>query len=471
MSSSNTQFDLLVIGSGPGGYRAAVLAALRGRKAAIIERQTWGGTCLNRGCVPKKDWHHSAKLINKSKGFAKRGIVGGELQGDMNVAWQHQHEVVKTVRESYVDYLQRLGVEQFTGHGRFLDPHTVVVENGQGQTQISASHIIIATGSAPNMPAGITPVSGRILHSDMLFDEAAPAGKRVAVVGGGVIGTEFAFIFQMLGKEVTWLTNSKPLSKTLYTPQALGALTKALKAAGVEPRSRCRLESAEVTEQGVLLRLQNGETVEADWALIAAGRTPYTAELGLENTGVKLDAKGFVQANDYLQTAEKHIYAIGDVVGPYLTANQALADATLAVSNIIDDNTRKREPLWVPELVYSALELGRLGMNDDMAEDEELEPAVGFAAFETSPKAMGQGDTDGFVRILADMDSGQLLGGEVIGDEAGELIHLLALAPDRDTALKWIAEGRYNHPARSEELLNATETLASQWGLGEQIFG
>lgn len=471
MSSSKDSFDLLVIGSGPGGYRAAVLAALRGQKAAIVERHTWGGTCLNRGCVPKKDWHYSAKLIRKSRAFAERGlVVDGVLRGDMQQAWQHQRKVVETVRASYVDYLQRLGTQQLEGHGRFLDAHTVEVAGRSGRQRVSAEHIIIATGSAPITPAGLALIPGKLINSDMLYDDGVPPGDRVAIIGGGVIGVEFAFIFQMLGKQVEWLVDAKPLSKSLYSPQALGALMKALKSAGVEPKTRCRVQAVVETAAGLELQLCGGETVTVDWAVLATGRRPYTAELGLEHTGVQLDERGFVRTNNYLQTAEPHIYAIGDVVGPYMNANQALADATLAVHNIIDGNSRKRKPLWVPELVYSAVEMGRIGMNDDMAEDEDFEPAVGFAAFETSPRALGQDDTEGFVRLLADMDSGELLGGEIVGDEAGELIHLLALAPDRDTALRWIANGHFNHPARSEELLNATETLAAQWGLAEQIF-
>lgn len=468
---ANEMLDVLVIGSGPGGYRAAVLAALRGKRVGIVERDTWGGTCLNRGCVPKKDWHHSATLIFHSQSFAQRGVLAdGPLRGDMTLAWQHQRKVVESVRSSYVNYMERLGVQSFAGHGRFLDAHRVEVRGSGGTEIVRAAHVIIATGSTPRLPAGVTPVSGKILSSDMLYDEQAPTGKRVAIIGGGVIGVEFAFIFKMLGKEVEWLVDSKPLSKSLYSPQALGTLNKALKKAGVEARGKCRVETIEARDSGAVLRLRSGEQIEVDWVLLATGRAPCTDGLGLDAIGVQTDEAGFIKINDHLQTDLEHVYAIGDVVGPYMTANQALADAGLAVQHLINGKSRERAPLWVPELVYSAVELGRVGMNDDMAEDEELEPAVGFAAFETSPRALGQDDTEGFVRLLADMDSGELLGGEVIGHEAGEIIHLLSLAPNRQDALRWIAHGRFNHPARAEELLNATETLAAQWGLGAEIF-
>ncbi len=464
-------FDLTIIGSGPGGYRAAVLATLRGQKVAIIERATWGGTCLNRGCVPKKDWHETAKWIEQSRYFQQRGVLGGPLGGDMDQAWLHQRKVVDTVRKSYIDYLKRLGVQMFNGHGRFRDARHLQVSSAAGIREIGTRHSIIATGSAPLLPDPIATVPGRILTSDMLFDEGVPAGKRVLLVGGGVIGTEFAYIFSMLGKEVNWVVHSPALAHTFYSPQAKDTLREAMEALDIRPHANFQLTRMEAVGGGIRAFSSDGGMLEADWALLATGRKPFTDDLGLENTAITRDENGFVQVNDYLETAEAGIYAIGDVIGPLMNANQALADATLAVNNIVSASPKGRDPLWVPELIYSAVELARIGMNDDQAEDEGFEPAVGFAAFETSPRALGQDDSRGFVRLLADMDSGALLGGEVVGREAGELVHLLSLSTDREQVLRQLAQTRFNHPARAEELLNATETLAARWGLQAQIFG
>ncbi len=468
---NTTPFDLTIIGSGPGGYRAAVLATLRGQKVAIIERATWGGTCLNRGCVPKKDWHETAKWIEQSRHFHQRGVIGGPLGGDMDQAWLHQREVVDTVRTSYTDYLKRLGVQMFSGHGRFRDAHHIRISGATGIEELSTRHSVIATGSAPLLPDSIATVPGRVLTSDMLFDDGVPAGQRVLLVGGGVIGTEFAYIFSMLGKAVSWVVHSPALAHTFYSSQAKDTLRDALEALDIHPRAGFQLARMEAVGAGVTAFGSDGTTLEADWALLATGRKPFTDDLGLENTAVTRGGNGFVQVNDHLETAEAGIYAIGDVIGPLMNANQALADATLVVNNIVSASPKSRNSLWVPELVYSAVELARIGMNDDQAEDEGFEPAVGFAAFETSPRALGQDDTRGFVRLLADMDSGALLGGEVVGREAGELIHLLSLSADREHFLRQLAQARFNHPARAEELLNATETLAARWGLQAQIFG
>ncbi|WP_455385579.1 dihydrolipoyl dehydrogenase family protein [Acidihalobacter prosperus] len=464
-------FDLAVIGSGPGGYRAATLAALRGLHVAIIERADWGGCCLNRGCVPKKAWHHTARLVAASRDFAKRGIRG-ELDADMNQAWHHQEEVVAGVRDSYVDYMHRLKITTFAGSARFAGEHELDVTDAEGGSRrIKADAVIIATGGTAHVPAPFTPVPGKVLTSDMLYDHEPPSGKRVAIIGSGVVATEFAFIFAMLGKEVTWLARSPALRKIPFSPQALGTLRDALARYDIALRKGERFERVDTEGDGVRIHLGSGETVEVDWVCLGTGRTPHTEGLGLEAVGIETDTEGFIRRNAHLQTALPHVYAIGDVASPEMTANHAISDATVAVTNIIDGNTREQDSRWVPVVVYSAVELARLGLDEDAAEDDDLEPAVGFAAFETSPRAQGQDDIEGFVRLIGDMDSGALLGGEIVGSEAGELVHLLSLAPDHETALKWLAHGTYNHPARAEELSNATETLASKWGLSEAIFG
>jgi dihydrolipoamide dehydrogenase len=209
------RFDLAIIGSGPGGYRAAVLAALRGLKVAVIERDQWGGCCLNRGCVPKKTWYHSARLLAAGRGFAARGIEGA-LRGDLSQAWRHQRGVVAQVRESYTDYLRRVGVRLIEGAARFVDRGTVAAAG----ERIAADHVIIATGSEPFIPSNLPRSIGRILTTDDLFDAEPPAGKHAAVVGSGVIGTEFAFILSMLGREVVWLMQRDPLSRSAYSVPA-----------------------------------------------------------------------------------------------------------------------------------------------------------------------------------------------------------------------------------------------------------
>ncbi len=453
-------FDLAVIGSGPGGYRAGVLAKLRGLSVAIIEKDVWGGCCLNRGCVPKKTWHHSAKIIAAAREFARRGIRG-RLSADLTVSWQHQKQVVTTVRDSYMDYIKRLGIKSLQGAASFIDANTLSID---GASPISANHIIIATGSYPYAPSNLPLIPDKIITTDELFNLPPPAGKRVAIVGGGVIGAEFAFILKMLSKEVTWLTSAPPLQKTQFSQPALKLLNTALVRYEVSANIGRRPTHAETSGKGVTLHFVEGPPLEVDWVLLGTGRKPYSTGLNLDGIGITHDAEGFIAIDEFLQTSLTNVYAIGDVVNSAMTANQALADAKIAVTNMLKPATLKRDPLAVPELIYSALELGRVGLNENQAEDQGFEPAIGFASLATNPAALGEDDIEGFVRILADLDSGVFLGGEVIGAKAGEIIHLLAQAYGKKDALKNLSSF-YNHPSRAEEVLNATETLAAKWGI------
>jgi len=459
------KFDLAVVGSGPGGYRAAVLAALRGLKVAIVEKDAWGGCCLNRGCVPKRDWYHSARLLAASGGFGQRGIRG-ELSGDLARAWQHQHDVVAAIHASYQDYLKRLGVALRSGTARFVDAATLTVDGAR----IAAANFIVATGAAPCVPPNLPRIAQRVLTTDDLFGAPPPAGKRVAVIGSGVVATEFAFILAMFGLEVVWLAQHAPLASRRFSATARKMLQERLAECGVRARTASRVRSLQVDQQGVLLDLPDGTQERVDWVLLGTGRLPHTASLDLAQAGVALDARGFIIVNRFQQTSQPHIYAVGDVANPAMTSNHALAEAAVAVANVIAPQTCASDPGAVPEVIHSALELARIGLDADGAEALGCEPATGFTAFGTNPAALVEDDAAGFVRVVADAATGKLLGAEIAGSAAGELIHLAGIEFGSPDALARLAALRYNHPARAEELLNAIETLAARWGLKPQVF-
>jgi dihydrolipoamide dehydrogenase len=466
MTASRT-FDLAVIGSGPGGYRAAVLAALRGLRVAIIEQGVWGGTCLNRGCVPKKAWYATARLVAANRGYAARGLAG-RLVPDLDQAWRHQHGVVEAVRASYVDYLARLGVTALAGRATLRSATTIDVT---GVGAVSAGAVIIATGSAPFVPAALPLRAGRVLTTDELFDAPPPPGRRVAVIGSGVIGTEMAFILAMLGCEVVWLTRSEPLARIGFTAPALALLGEALAEHAVRPRRSGRPRGCAIDAGGVTLQLPDGSAERVDWVLVASGRRPNVAALGLDALAIATDAGGFIATDERTMTAARDVYAIGDCANARMTSNHALAEAAVAVANIVAPGSARRDAAAVPEVVYSALELARLGLSETQAEDAGREPATGFASLETSPAALALGEPRGFVRVVADLDSGALLGAEAVGAHAGEWIHAVSATFRAPDALARLARIRYNHPALAEEILNATETLASKWGLGAAVFG
>jgi dihydrolipoamide dehydrogenase len=464
--TARRSFDLAVIGSGPGGYRAAVLGALRGLKVAIVEQGVWGGTCLNRGCVPKKAWYATARLVAANADFAARGIRG-RLDADLDAAWRHQRSVVEAVRAGYVDYQARLGVAAIVGRARLRAGRTVEIAGGE---TIAAGAIVIATGSAPYLPPALPLHPGRILTTDELFDAPPPSGRRVAIVGSGVIGTEMAYILAMLGREVTWLVQSEPLARNGFSKPALDLLGKALAAHGIRARKSGRPRTCHVDSGGVTLELPDGTTERVDWVLVASGRRPNVDGLDLGAVGVATDPAGFVAVDERTATPAAGVHAIGDCANPRMTSNDALAEAGVAIANIVTPGSAQRDLPAVPQVVYSAVELAKLGLSEDEAEAAGYDPATGFAAFESSPAALALDEPRGFVRLVADLDSGVLLGAEGIGAHAGEWIHVVgAVLRERD-ALARLARMRFNHPALAEELLNATETLASKWGLGAAVF-
>jgi dihydrolipoamide dehydrogenase len=464
---SEQVFDVAIIGSGPGGYRAAVLAALRGMKAAIIEGGTWGGACLNRGCVPKKTWYQTARLLAANEALAKRG-VRGTLQPDLAQAWSHQHGVVDAVRASYVDYLDRLRVRAYSGTARLRAPNQLTID---GNVAVRAANIVIATGSAPIVPSPFELHADRVLTTDALFDRPPPRGKRVAIIGSGVIGTEMAYILGMLGLEVLWLTQSEPLSRSRYSAPALKLLRAALQDSGIAPRVGTRPETCIVEDDGVRLTLPGGGIEKVDWVLVAAGRRPSTGGLGLDSCGIACDDEGFIRVDERQRTSAPGIYAIGDCANREMTSNHALAEAAVAIANVVAPGSARRGDAPVPQVVYSALELARLGLSEDEAEAAGHEVATGFASLQTSPAALAWGDPRGFARIVADADSGALLGSEAVGVNAGEWIHVVNACAAQPNALALLASVRYNHPSLAEEFLNVTETLATRWGLGEKVFG
>lgn len=452
--------DVVVIGSGPGGYRAAVMARQQGLSVAIIEGGTWGGTCLNRGCVPKKAWYEVARLMAQRPGFAARGITGA-LTPDATAAWAHQRRVSAQVRAGYVDYLDRLGVMRIEAYARVTGVRQLLA----GTQSLAAGATIVATGSRPFLPPVMRLGDARILTTDDLFERPFPPGRRIAVLGSGAVGTELAFILHHLGFSVSWLMGQAPMSRSGFSAPAQRLLLARLEESGVKPRTGARVR--QVTESGdggLLLALDDGDQLPVDWVLAGTGRIPNTENLNAAAAGMTLSESGHI-VTDARCSAADGMYAIGDVSNPAMTANHALADASVAVRNILKPGSATRNDMWVPEALYSAVELARIGLGEDAAEAAGWEPATGFAAFESNPQALVDGESGGFLRLLADLDSGRPLGAEMAGPGAGELVGLLGPVFGSPGGLSRLAAAVYNHPTRGEELLNAVEAMAARWGL------
>jgi dihydrolipoamide dehydrogenase len=418
-----------------------VLAAQQGLATAVVEKGSWGGACLNRGCVPKKIWYHTACLASDAARLMERG-VRGRLEVDAQAAWRHQRAVVEGVRASYLEYLQRLGVSRFVGHARLVGKNRVEVN----RQRLETAHIVIATGSRPQVPPQL-PSGAPVLSTDQLFEQPLPPGKRVALVGGGAAGVELAFILPHLGFEVTWHTRREPLAGSRFSDAGKQRLAEALRAQGVSP--------APLTA-GI---------PACDWMLAATGRAPNTEELGLEEAGVQSSESRYILVDDRQHTSAPGVFAIGDCATPAMTANHALAQAEVVVANIVRAGSLRADPARVPTVLHTALELACVGATEDELEDAGAEYAVGFSSFTVNPGALADTSSDGYVRLLVDREHGTLLGCEIAGRQAGELISL-AYAGGTEPLLSRLRRMPFNHPARSETFQGAAEQLSGQWGLG-----
>jgi dihydrolipoyl dehydrogenase len=305
----------------------------------------------------------------------------------------------------------------------------------------------------------------RVLTTDELFERPLPSGTRVALLGSGAVGAEMAFILPRLGLEVVWLTGGEALARSRFSASARTRLREALSVHGVTARSGNRPLHAAPEGECVLLDLPGGACERVDWVLAGTGRKPNTDELGLEAAGVRTDRDGFIAVDSAQRTSAQRVYAVGDCANPAMTANHALAEATVAVANIVAPGSARTRGDWVPEVVYSALELARAGATEEELEDADMEYAVGFSAFGANPAALAEGAAEGYVRLLVEREEGTLLGCEFAGADASELIHLAQPGAAGGPLLARLAQSRFAHPSRSEEFLNAAEALVASWGV------
>jgi dihydrolipoamide dehydrogenase len=455
------RFDLIVIGSGPGGYKAAVTAAHLGARVALIERDLPGGTCLNQGCIPKKTLAHLAAVIEDIQALKGRGITG-DVQPDFPAALAHKDEVIGAMRNNFPIWLKRLGIRVINGHGRFVDAQHVEVARDERVALLHAEHVIIATGAAPiEHPA--CPTDGvRILDSRDFMVRLRHLPASVLCVGGGAIGTELGFVLRQFGAEVTIVELSdRLLSKPGIPERASGLLERKLRRLGVEVHKGVSVASAQAGTDGVHVQLTDGTQRRYECVLVAVGRRPLTDGLRLERAGVDCDRDGFIKANEHLETSTKGIYAVGDVKAGPMTANAALHDAKIAATNAVAAGHLRSNYRRVPIVIDSALEIAAVGLTEDLAEEAGFEPDAARANFSGSAKARARHDFEGFIEVVHDEETGQLLGGCIVGPEAGEQIHMLTAACQSNRGLWFFRDIAYTHPSWCEELENAIDPCTS----------
>ncbi|NPA32481.1 MAG: dihydrolipoyl dehydrogenase [Aquificae bacterium] len=446
------EYDLVILGAGSGGYEAGLYAFRRGMKVAFVELspESVGGNCLNRGCIPSKYMRHGAYLIDKFNKMENYGILPKGYEIDYKKLKEGRDNVVTTIRENFKKFAKQLNIPIYYGKGVLKDPNTVFVE-GEEKT-LKAKFILVATGSSPAGVGNLVPDGKNILDTDQIWAlEELP--RRVLIVGGGAVGVEFAYIFKKYGSEVILVEIKDRVLPSPDIPEDSGRyLGRKLREIGVDLRTKTSVESWEETPSGVKVKLTDGSEHEVDFILLGVGRRPNTRGIGLEEAGVELDERGFVKTNEYAQTSVPNVYACGDITSPLMLAHKSMYEGKIAVSHMLGERDWKKDERIIPKIIYSALEVASVGLTEEQAEDMDIEVSVGVASFVANPKAMDDGENEGFVRIVADDETGEILGCHIVGPHAGELIHqVVHMMKDRKT-VEFASKSMYSHPSLSENI-------------------
>ena len=463
-----SSYDVAIIGSGPGGYVAAIRCAQLGFKTALIEKySTLGGTCLNVGCIPSKALLDSSEHFHNAKhNFATHGIGIENLTADINQMVKRKEEVISQTCSGIKFLMDKNKVTVLHGTGSFVSNTKIAVKAADGKEEIiEAKYSIIATGSKPNFFPGMEPDKKRIITStEALKMKEIP--KKMLVIGGGVIGLELGSVFGRLGTEIQVVEFADSIIPTM--DKSLGKeLTKVLKKEGFKFHMEHKVQGVTNNGDSVTLKALNkkGEevTLEADYCLVAVGRKAFTTGLGLENTGLTVNNRGQIEVNDHLQTSVPNIYAIGDVVRGAMLAHKAEEEGVFVAEQLAGQKPHINYNL-IPGVVYTWPEVAAVGKTEEELKAANIEYKVGNFPIKALGRARASMDTAGFIKVLADKTTDEVLGVHMIAPRAADLIMEAVVAMEYRASAEDISRICHPHPTYSEGVkeaaLDATEGRA-----------
>jgi dihydrolipoyl dehydrogenase len=457
---ANEQFDVTIIGSGPGGYVAAIRAGQLGLKVAIVEKDSrLGGTCTLRGCIPTKQMLMSAHIYEQMQHAADFGVQATEIQlafADV----QKRKEKVVLKNSKGIEYLMKKNkVTVFKGTGKLALPGKVELTDAEGKKQtLETKNIIIATGSVVRPIPGFETDGKRVVNSDHIL-ELKDVPKSLIVMGSGAVGVEFASVYSRFGADTT-IVELLPRLVPLEDEEVSKELERSFRKRGIKSQVDTKLEKMEKTETGVRVTGKTGKgetvTLDAEMLLVAVGRMPYTEGLGLEGTKIKVD-RGFVQVDEFQQTAEKGVYAIGDVVPTPLLAHLASKEGIVAVEHMAGKNPTPINLRLVPNCTYCDPEIGSVGLTEAKAREQGYDVKVGKFPFSASGKARIIGEEEGFVKVVSEKKYDEILGVHIIGPHATELIAEACVAMQLESTAEELGRTMHAHPTVSEAVMEAAE--------------
>jgi dihydrolipoamide dehydrogenase len=444
--------DVAVLGGGPGGYTAAIRAAQLGAKTVCIEKEPeLGGTCLRIGCIPTKAWVQTAFAIKEAEEtFAKLGVQVGEPHLDFATANEWKAAVVKQMVQGVASLFKANGVEWVKGTGRFKDAKTIAVE---GVEDVVFQQAIIATGSYPLRPPIEGIDSARCVDSTGLLAQTE-VPRRLVVLGGGIIGCEFASIFQRFGSEVT-IIEMLPTLIPMEDEDAAKELAKQFGKRGIQLHLDSRCDRVEETGDGLRVQFNGDQTVECDLMLVATGRGPVVDDLGLAGIGVEFDKRTGIAADEHRRTTVPHIYAVGDCAGYWQLAHTAFREGEVAAENAMGHDAVV-DNRGVPRPIYTDPEVAAVGLTEKEAREQYGDDvAVGTFPWVANARAVMQNETVGWVKSIHETHYGELLGIVMIGPHVTDLIEAGVVALDAESTVETVADGMAAHPTLSEAVKEA----------------
>jgi dihydrolipoamide dehydrogenase len=462
------QFDLVVVGSGPGGYIAAIRAAQLKMKVAIVERyKTLGGTCLNVGCIPSKAWLDSSERYHETvHSHALHGIEVGEVKLNVKKMSERVAKVVEGITGGVSFLMKKNKITVYHGHGSFKDKNTVIVTGTNGVQEIGFKNAIIATGSKPSSLPGVTIDKDRIITSTEAL-KLTEAPKHLIVIGGGVIGLELGSVYKRLGSKVSVIEYADSCIASMDSDMGK-ELQKVLSKDGVNFHLGHGVTSVSRNGNEVTVKAKNKNSneeieLQGDYCLVAVGRKPFIEGLGLENLNLTIDERGRIPVNDHLQTVLPHIYAIGDVVRGAMLAHKAEEEGVF-VAEVIAGQKPHINYLLIPGVVYTWPEVAAVGYTEQELKQKGIEYKVGKFPFLALGRAVASNEKNGLIKVLADKKTDEILGVHMIGPRTADMIAEAVVAMEFKASAEDIGRISHAHPTYSEGFkeacLAATENRA-----------
>lgn len=449
------RFDVVVIGAGPGGYPAAIRAAQRGATVAIIEKEKVGGTCLNWGCIPTKTLLASTELIAQAREAEKFGVRVTGVEADWPAIIERKQSVTDTLVGGILQLLKANGIELVSGTGRIDADRNVVVDTPEGGRVLVADKIIVATGSDPaELPTFDFSQAAVMTSTDALALDHVP--KSLIIVGSGVIGSEFACIFSTLGTEIVMV---ELMDRMLPTEDSRVArqMKNTFRKQGIEVRTKTTVEEVlEYRPDGIRVKLSTGDELEAEKLLVSIGRKFNSAGLGLGELGIETDERGRIVVDQAMETSVDGIYAVGDVVGGILLAHTATFEGLVAAENATGGNATMNYHV-VPACIFTTPEIGSVGINSDKAAEQGIDVKVSRFSFGALGKALAMGEDYGFAQLVIDAKTDRVLGAQIMGPHASDLVHEVAIAMHMGATSGDIAGTIHAHPSLPEAIMEAAE--------------